>query len=66
MRHHFRQILFLGALLLGLPLKAVVFNLVAPPEPVATGAAVSLNLLIFNPGKTETVLTVDETLEGEL
>jgi phospholipase A1/A2 len=66
MRHHFRQILFLGALLLGLPLKAVVFNLVAPPEPVATGAAVSLNLLILNPGKTETVLTVDETLEGEL
>jgi phospholipase A1/A2 len=66
MGQNFRLIFSLGMLLVGLPLRAVVFNLVAPPEPLAVGGSVSLNLLILNPGKLETVLSVDESLNGEL
>jgi len=48
------------------PVWAVVYNLVAPSEPHAVGAEVRLNLLILNPGTAETVMTVDENLEGVL
>lgn len=66
MARNIRLILSLLVLLSGMPLQAVVFNLVAPPDPVSTGGTVRLNLLILNPGDLETILSVDEILQGEL
>ncbi len=45
---------------------AVVFNLVAPPAPVAVGAEVRLNLLILNPAGQEVALDVPARVEGRL
>lgn len=46
--------------------RAVVFNLVAPPDVVAPGSAVTLNLLILNPDAGEVTLDVPETLSAKL
>jgi phospholipase A1 len=44
----------------------IVFNLVAPPEAVAVGAEVKLNLLILNPATEQQILTLPVVLSGSL
>jgi phospholipase A1 len=58
--------LFAGLLILTVPVHAVVFNLVAPPTPVAKGADVQLNLLILNPAEMETMVELPSVLAGTL
>ncbi|MCF7689223.1 MAG: phospholipase A [Cephaloticoccus sp.] len=45
---------------------AVMFNLVAPTDPVPVGAELHLNLLILNPEAAETALAVPVALAGHL
>jgi hypothetical protein len=46
--------------------QAVIFNLVAPPEPVAFGAEVRLNLVVLNPAATESTVVLPVALAGRL
>lgn len=61
--HFVLALLLLGA---AASAKAVVFNLVAPPDAVTAGSEVSLNLLMLNPGAEEVTLTVPETMKAVL
>ncbi len=64
--HFLRALVALVSLGWAFTAQAVIFNLVAPPEPVAFGAEVRLNLVVLNPAATESTVVLPVALAGRL
>jgi len=61
------RLLLIGLALAGMTVaRGAVFNFVAPPEAVAIGSEVKINLLILNPAADPVNLNLPETIKGSL
>lgn len=63
---HLRRVVVVMVLLAAAAARAVVLNLVAPPERVPAGSEIRLNLVALNPATVETQVDLPVVLAGKL